>query len=66
MPNGPFHVVAGRIHGNAVTPDSGNQYHINQGGPLHLVVTFIRHLSNGGGVPSSNGYTIGLIGSLHY
>lgn len=67
MPNGPFSVVAGRIDGHTVTPDSANQARFDtHGGPLHLVVNHTRYISNGGGVPSSNGYSFGLIGWLHY
>jgi hypothetical protein len=67
MPNGPFHVVAGRIHGNTVHPDSGDQGAIAKaGGPLHLVVTYTGHISNGGGVASYPGYTFGLIGYVAY
>jgi hypothetical protein len=48
-------------------PDSANQSRLNTvGGPLHLVVMFKGHVSNGGGVPSSFGYTFGLIGSFRF
>jgi hypothetical protein len=67
MPNGPFAVVAGNLGGHAIHPTSHNQTRVsNRGGPLHLVVTYTGSLSNGGGVPSSNGYTFGLIGWLFF
>jgi hypothetical protein len=63
MPNGPFAVVAGHLGGKAIEPTSSDQTKIShQGGPLHLVVSDTGFVSNGGGVPASNGYTFGLIG----
>ena len=65
MPNGPFHVLDGRIGGKKVLPDDGNQDRIGQSnGPLNLVVTWKGGISNGGGVPASNGYTFGIVGKI--
>jgi hypothetical protein len=62
-----FQRRGGKDPGHAVVPDSANQSRLNTvGGPLHLVVMFKGHVSNGGGVPSSFGYTFGLIGSLRF
>jgi hypothetical protein len=67
MPNGPFHVVGGRINGHAVQPDSGDQGKVgHKGGPLALIVHYTGSISSHDGVPATNGYTFGLVGWVKF
>ena len=67
MPNGPFHVVEGRINGQTIHPDSGNQNRIGtEGGPLALLVAERPRVTEPGNGPTSNAYTFGLVGWLKF
>ena len=62
MPNGPFHVVDGRLDGRVVQPDDGDQARIGQpGGPLALIVEDAKSGNSAG-----YGYTFGLVGRIKF
>ena len=67
MPNGPFHVMAGKIDNNPVQPDNGDQGKIGKtGGPLALIVRYTGQVSGRSGEGPTNGYTIGLVGRIKF
>jgi hypothetical protein len=67
MPNGPFHVVTGAIHGHPVHRDSGNLSTVEHtGGPLFLWVGFHSTFTPNPQAPAHFGYVFGLRGWLRY
>ncbi len=66
MPDGPFLVVEGTVDGRAVVRQSESKGVESDGGPLFLYVGYHGSISNGGGVPASQGYVFGFRGYLQF